>query len=122
MDIEGGESGALKGAVKLLEMYRPIVLVALHGEECTRFCPEFLKRSGYDIFDLQSRRIEGVPSTDEIYAFPTNGTAIDPQLSPRNCKSLCPSAAMRAISHTLPGRFVAWEGVCYCRLQKPSVA
>jgi hypothetical protein len=68
MDIEGGESEALSGARRLLFKYKPIVVLALHGLEQARFCPEFLRSCGYRIFDLTDNPIEGVPVGEEIYA------------------------------------------------------
>jgi FkbM family methyltransferase len=68
MDIEGGESDALKGASNLLKQHSPIMLIALHGEEHSNFCQDFLKKAGYRIFDLHDREIENNPRTDEIYA------------------------------------------------------
>ena len=35
-----------------------------------RFCPEFIRSCGYEVFDFADRRIDGVASTDEIYALP----------------------------------------------------
>jgi FkbM family methyltransferase len=72
MDIEGGESDALRGARKLLCDRHVIILIALHGAEHAGFCPKFLRSLGYEVFDLQHHRVEGVPATDEIYATPAS--------------------------------------------------
>jgi FkbM family methyltransferase len=68
MDIEGGETRALKGARRILDRYSPVVFVALHGESQRRECAAILRELSYQLFDLSGRRIEGVPETDEIYA------------------------------------------------------
>lgn len=70
MDIEGGESDALKGARALLVKHRPIVLLALHGPEHAGFCPEFLRSCGYRVFDLADVPVSGAAVSDEIYARP----------------------------------------------------
>jgi hypothetical protein len=59
MDIEGGESDALKGAGRILVDHHPMILVALHGGQHCRYCPELLRTSGYKVFDLHGKIIEG---------------------------------------------------------------
>jgi FkbM family methyltransferase len=70
IDIEGGESDAVKGARALLVKHQPIVVLALHGPEHARFCPEFLRSCGYRVFDLADAPVTGTPVMDEIYARP----------------------------------------------------
>ena len=69
MDIEGGESDALRGAVQTLREQQPIVLIALHGPEHASFCPAMLAECGYEVFDLDDKPV--VPcQVDEVYALP----------------------------------------------------
>jgi FkbM family methyltransferase len=72
MDIEGGESDALKGARRILTDRRPIILVALHGEEHERFCPDFLRSFSYSVFDLTGAPTTRYTPTDEIYGLVTD--------------------------------------------------
>ena len=69
MDIEGGESQALKGARNFLSAHRPIILIALHGPEHRMFCPSFMTSLGYRVFDLSGGPIDEA-AADEIYALP----------------------------------------------------
>ena len=39
MDIEGGESDALRGAYKIIKEHHPIMFVALHGEQHATLLP-----------------------------------------------------------------------------------
>jgi FkbM family methyltransferase len=70
MDIEGGESEALRGARRTLSEQRPLVLVALHGTGPARQCSATLLSLGYRILDLAGRRLDGEFKDDEIYAVP----------------------------------------------------
>jgi FkbM family methyltransferase len=72
MDIEGGETLALKGARKMLAKTKPIVFLALHGDSQRRDCSKLLRDQNYNLFDLAGRRIEGDADTDEIYAAPAD--------------------------------------------------
>ena len=47
MDIEGGESEALCGALNLLRGRRPLLILSVHGDEQDRLCAELLRREGY---------------------------------------------------------------------------
>lgn len=47
MDIEGGELDALRGAVELLRVHRPVLFLATHGDEVRRECLAFLDRLSY---------------------------------------------------------------------------
>lgn len=68
IDIEGGESEALKGSKHLILAHRPIVLVALHGPEHAIFCRNFLDSLNYEVRDL-SNNLSGLSEhKDEIYA------------------------------------------------------
>ena len=68
MDIEGGESDALRGAESLLKRFHPFLLVALHGPDHACFCPRLLRSCGFKVFDFKDRQIDDVASSAEIYA------------------------------------------------------
>jgi FkbM family methyltransferase len=70
MDIEGGESEALRGARQVLSEHRPVVLVALHSADHARFCGDFLQSLGYKVMSLSKQPSEPPPFDDEIYAMP----------------------------------------------------
>jgi FkbM family methyltransferase len=72
MDIEGGESEALRGSRRILSEHRPAVLIALHGPEHARFCGDFLKSLGYEVQSLSKQPSEPSPVPDEIYALPAS--------------------------------------------------
>lgn len=68
MDIEGGESEALRGSRRVLSEHRPVILAALHGPQHATFCHDFLRRAGYNVFDLRGHVLEADAEEDEIYA------------------------------------------------------
>ena len=70
MDIEGGESDALRGARTLLVEYKPIIVLALHGPEHADFCPKFLRSCGYRVLSLKGNPINAATVANEIYAVP----------------------------------------------------
>ncbi len=70
MDVEGAESVVLRGAQRMLNEARPVVFVALHGEEQRAKCVALLGQARYRLYDLSGRPIAGVPLSDEIYALP----------------------------------------------------
>jgi len=70
MDVEGAESAVLKGAQRVLREIRPVVFVALHGQEQREACVATLRDAGYDICDLEGQSVDGMRSVDEIYAVP----------------------------------------------------
>lgn len=47
MDVEGAESEALKGSVRLLREKRPLILCEVHSAENAHFVESFLQTSGY---------------------------------------------------------------------------
>jgi hypothetical protein len=49
---------------------RPVLFVALHGDEQRKACAIILRDAGYSIHDLDGQRLSGAPSVDEIYALP----------------------------------------------------
>jgi FkbM family methyltransferase len=71
MDVEGAESLVLAGARQTLARARPIIFIALHGDDQARQCREILESSGYDIHLLSGEKVTGMPiRSDEIYAVP----------------------------------------------------
>ncbi|TDU31149.1 FkbM family methyltransferase [Panacagrimonas perspica] len=49
MDIEGGELSALRGAGRTLHEHRPVVMLAVHGEDLRRDCTICLQAQGYEL-------------------------------------------------------------------------
>jgi len=47
IDVEGGETGVLAGARRILEQARPRMVLATHGPEVHRHCVELLESLGY---------------------------------------------------------------------------
>jgi FkbM family methyltransferase len=70
MDVEGAEAAVLRGAQRTLHEARPVLFVALHGDEQRKACAIILRDAGYSIHDLDGQRLSGAPSVDEIYALP----------------------------------------------------
>jgi len=74
MDVEGGESRVLRGAVRLLSQPRPIWLVALHGQQQKQECWQILHDHGYSIYRLDGVQVVSpAEMPDEIYALPEQG-------------------------------------------------
>jgi FkbM family methyltransferase len=67
IDIEGGEFAALKGAARIIEKYRPTIVLSTHGVEVHRTCLQFLSERGYR---LESLTEESVENTAELIARP----------------------------------------------------
>jgi FkbM family methyltransferase len=67
MDIEGGEAAAILGARQLLSSYKPILLLATHGEELHAACIRYLEDFGYTVEGLGGRQHR---ETDELLARP----------------------------------------------------
>jgi FkbM family methyltransferase len=70
MDIEGGESEALRGSRRILSERRPILLIALHSSEHGGFCTGFLRSLGYKVLSLSEQPLEHSLFDDEVYALP----------------------------------------------------
>jgi FkbM family methyltransferase len=70
MDVEGAEAAVLRGAQRTLREARPVLFVALHGDEQRKACAIIFRDAGYSIYDLDGQRLSGAPSVDEIYALP----------------------------------------------------
>ncbi len=78
VDAEGAESAVLSGAGKILVDFRPVILLATHGEGPRRDCVNLLTSSGYRFKPAPGSNTELL---DEIIAWhPTN--------APRICASL----------------------------------
>ena len=75
LDIEGGESFALKGAGRLIAQGKATILLALHGREHEKNCLPLLRAGGYVLQYLDGKPAHDAPlRSDEIVAFPP-GTA-----------------------------------------------
>jgi FkbM family methyltransferase len=75
LDIEGGESLALKGAGHVIAQGKATILLALHGREHEENCLPLLRAGGYVLQYLDGKPAQDVPlRSDEIVAFPP-GTA-----------------------------------------------
>jgi FkbM family methyltransferase len=70
MDVEGSEAAVLEGARRILVQHRPVVFIALHGEEQRRACQSLLEQMQYQLHDLSGARIAEDFETDEVYALP----------------------------------------------------
>ncbi len=52
IDVEGGEMDVLRGARETLERYRPLMVLATHGDEIDAECHAFLEELDYSLEDL----------------------------------------------------------------------
>lgn len=52
IDVEGGEMGVLRGALRTIKRARPRMVLATHGDEIDRECHEFLGNLGYTLTDI----------------------------------------------------------------------
>ncbi len=52
-DVEGGEYDALAGAVKILTMHRPTIVLATHGPEVHEQCCDLLTTHRYRMTQLE---------------------------------------------------------------------
>jgi len=78
MDVEGAEAAVLRGAHRTLREARPVLFVALHGNEQRKTCAIILRDAGYSIYGLDGQRISVAPSVDEIYALPVEARTMPP--------------------------------------------
>lgn len=76
IDTEGAEARVLSGMRRLLEKYRPIVFVALHGMEQSQICVQILESVHYLLYDLGGRPLSGLSEIDEIYGLPEEHAAM----------------------------------------------
>ena len=69
IDVEGAESGLLRGATQFLSNAAPDIVLALHGETQSRQCFEQLMELGYTLYRLDGSPMPSPPGErDEIYA------------------------------------------------------
>ncbi len=73
MDVEGAEVRILQGARTTLDRSRPILFIALHGEEQRRACWEILKDTDYRVCDIEGRELSDWAVTDEVCAWLPTG-------------------------------------------------
>jgi len=71
IDVEGYELNVLKGAKQILKKHKPILFVALDNEDTKSEVYEFIKNLGYNIFDLNLKKIEQlkINNYNEIICF-----------------------------------------------------
>jgi FkbM family methyltransferase len=75
IDIEGGESLALRGAARAIAQGRATILLALHGREQEENCLLILRAAGYVLQYLDGAPACDVPlRSDEIVAIPAGTT------------------------------------------------
>jgi FkbM family methyltransferase len=72
MDVEGAEAAVLLGAQGTMREARPVLFVALHGDEQRKTCSIILRDAGYSIHGLDGQSLSGAPLVDEIYALPVD--------------------------------------------------
>ena len=78
LDIEGGESLALKGAGRVLAQCKAVILLALHGREHEKNCVSMLRSEHYQLQYLDGGPVEDDQlRSDEIVAFPVVGSRIE---------------------------------------------
>jgi FkbM family methyltransferase len=58
IDVEGAELHALRGAARLIEAHRPVILLATHGPEVHRSCLSFLRDRAYALEPLTAEPVE----------------------------------------------------------------
>ena len=78
MDVEGADAAVLRGAHRTLRAARPVLFVALHGNEQRKACAIILRDAGYSVHGLDGQRIRGASSVDEIYALPVEALSMLP--------------------------------------------
>lgn len=57
MDIEGGETAALRGAVEVLSAFHPTLFLSTHGDAIRESCISLLKGQGYLIESLKQNTL-----------------------------------------------------------------
>jgi FkbM family methyltransferase len=67
IDVEGAELHVLRGATRLIEAHRPVILLATHGAEVHRGCLNFLRDRAYALESLTADQVE---NSSEILARP----------------------------------------------------
>jgi FkbM family methyltransferase len=71
IDVEGAEPQVLAGTVGLFNLQKPLIFLALHGQDVGRQCRDFLDGVGYQLQSLGSTPVE---LADEILAIPDGGS------------------------------------------------
>lgn len=78
LDIEGGESLALKGAGRLLAQGKATILLALHGREHEANCLSLLRAARYVLRYLDGEPVRDEPlRSDEVVAFPRTSPCVE---------------------------------------------
>jgi FkbM family methyltransferase len=69
MDVEGAEYLVLVGMQKLMQLKKPILFIAFHGEEIARKCASILRQFNYRTINLEGNEIDiNRTYSDEIIA------------------------------------------------------
>jgi FkbM family methyltransferase len=69
VDVEGAELEVLQGAARVIEEFRPVVIMELHNPEMDRECPAFLRARGYHIEPVELWE-DGVTARGGFSAWP----------------------------------------------------
>ncbi len=71
VDVEGAESALLTGAAALFTKHRPVLLLALHGDEQREQCFQLLRGYGYDLETTLGVAVQDAAGCgEEILAWP----------------------------------------------------
>jgi FkbM family methyltransferase len=57
IDVEGAEEFVLKGALKFLTKYRPLLFVEVHSYDLGKTCQTFLGNLGYSVLVMETNKI-----------------------------------------------------------------
>ena len=68
IDVEGAEARVLRGCRRILSDFRPVLFLALHGDDQRTQCARILRDCGYKLCTLDGAGIEGTVSVDEVIA------------------------------------------------------
>jgi len=74
VDVEGAELDVLQGATRLLDKYRPVVLLSTHSPGRRDECHRLLIARGYTIHGEDRR--QQAAETDEVIAVPARAPAV----------------------------------------------